>query len=342
MGVGIIDSRRPGDAAAPHAEFAQGRGLLRALRNTGITVFYQTPDLRVLWGQNVPQSWLDGRIYGKTDRDFLPDSVASWVSDRKLAVLETGVSDSLEFRDGDDQGRWYDMWIDADLSDDGALQGLVTTVVEVTERKHREQTLRTLLREVSHRSKNLLAIIQSIATQTGRYSTTIEGFLDRFRGRLHSLSFSQDLVTSSDWRGATLSELVGAQVMRFRGDEDCSVKFEGADVYLNPNAALHIGLALHELVVNSMSHGALARHDGSVHLRSELVNDGEVLILLWSERTVEVLAPNAIKRFGSVALERVVPLSLDGTATVEHVDGQLDYRLEIPSTNFEIEHLSKA
>ncbi|SFJ29620.1 Two-component sensor histidine kinase, contains HisKA and HATPase domains [Aquamicrobium aerolatum DSM 21857] len=338
MGVGIIDSTRPGDARSPHADIAQGRGLLRALRNTGITVFYQTPDLKVVWGQNIPENWLDGRIEGKVDRDFLPASVASWISDRKRAVLETGISDSVEFRDGEDQSRWYDMWIDADFSDEGVLQGVITTVVEITERKHREQTLRTLLREVSHRSKNLLAIIQSIATQTGRYSTTIEGFLDRFRGRLHSLSFSQDLVTSSDWRGATLSELVGTQVMRFRGDEDHSVRFEGADVYLNPNAALHIGLALHELVVNSMSHGALARHDGRVHLHSELAKDGDVLILLWSERTVGLLSP--IKRFGSVALERVVPLSLDGTATVEYVDGQLDYRLEIPSANFEIEQLS--
>ena len=53
---------------------------------------------------------------------------------------------------------------------DGAVQGVITTAVEMTEQKRREQTLRTLLREVSHRSKNLLAIIQSIATQTGRYS----------------------------------------------------------------------------------------------------------------------------------------------------------------------------
>ena len=100
----------------------------------------------------------------------------------------------------------------------GSVSGIVSTIVDVTSQKHREQTLRTLLREVSHRSKNLLAIIQSIATQTGRYSGSIDVFLTRFRGRIQSLASSQDLVTSSNWRGATLSELVAGQVSRYCED----------------------------------------------------------------------------------------------------------------------------
>ncbi|TIW04709.1 MAG: sensor histidine kinase, partial [Mesorhizobium sp.] len=64
--------------------------------------------------------------------------------------------------------RWFQLWVDADRGDAGEVLGVVTTMVETTEQKRREQTLKALLREVSHRSKNLLAIIQSIATQTGR------------------------------------------------------------------------------------------------------------------------------------------------------------------------------
>src|SRR5690606_18156115 len=144
---------------------------------------------------------------------------------------------------------------------------------------------------------------------TGRYSTSIETFLDRFRGRLQSLASSQDLVTSSNWRGAMLSELIEGQVSRFRGEADDGVRFKGVDVYLNPNAALHIGLALHELVVNSMSHGALSRPHGQVLLTSNLdggMNDVPILVLTWSERT-NAVNMNDDKRFGSVALERVVP-----------------------------------
>lgn len=314
-----------------------GRGLLRALRNTGIIVFYQTPDLKVLWAQNIPSSWAGGAITGKTDSEFLPASTVERIIERKRAVLDSGTTETLEFRENADAGsRWYDMWIDADHNDDG-VAGIVTTVVDISERKHREQTLRRLLREVSHRSKNLLAIIQSIATQTGRYSNSIDAFLARFSGRLQSLASSQDLVTSSNWRGAMLSQLVEGQLERFRDANDQGVVFEGVDVHFDPNAALHIGLALHELVVNSMSYGALSRATGQARLTSVLTNgSGEipVLVLTWSEMTGAAKLDGK-KRFGSVTLERVVPTSVDGTADFRIDRGRLEYRLEVPASNFE-------
>src|SRR5690606_36350145 len=112
----------------------------------------------------------------------------------------------------------------------------------------------------------------------------------------------------------------------------------GEDVYLNPNAALHIGLALHELVVNSMSHGALAHPHGHVSLTSRInrKEDGILppLVLTWSERTDARQFPEA-KRFGSVALERVVPHSLEGKATFDVGEDRLVFRLEVPAGNFE-------
>ena len=316
------------------------RGLLRALRNTGIIVIYQTPDMRVLWGQNVPVEWSDGDIFGKTDHEFLSGPMAGRIAEIKLEILSTGVPEKLEFHEGvEGGGRWYDMWIDADRSDEDEIVGVVTTMVEVTERKRREQTLRTLLREVSHRSKNLLAIIQSIATHTGRHASGIDSFIDRFRGRLHSLASSQDLVTSSNWRGAMLSELVEGQIARYREDDEEGISFEGVNVHLNPNAALHIGLALHELVVNSISHGALSQPGGRVRLTATFDGDakddaGSGLVLTWSEAAGAAGLPER-KDFASVALERVVPMSLDGKARFEVSEERLDYRLEIPPANFE-------
>ncbi|TKT75303.1 PAS domain-containing sensor histidine kinase [Aquamicrobium sp. LC103] len=316
-----------------------GRSLVRALRNTGIIVIYQNVDLDVTWAQNVPLAWSSGDLRGQTDREFMPENVAERIIELKKAVLSSGMPQKFEFRDGmEDGGRWFDMWIDADHDEDGATFGIVSTIVETTEQKHREQTLRTLLREVSHRSKNLLAIILSIATQTGRYSGSIEVFLKRFRGRIQSLASSQDLVTSSNWRGATLSELIEGQVSRYCEDPGYSVRFEGVDPYLNPNAALHIGLALHELVVNSMSHGALSRPDGHVSLKSTLTTaegGSRSLVLEWDERTEFKQAPEE-RRFGSVALERVVPVSLDGRAELSFNAHALKYVLEVPSESFEI------
>lgn len=313
----------------PPAEI--GLAVIRALGHAGIIVFHQGDDLRVSWARNVPPGWSGGDIIGRTDHEFLP-AAAEKLVERKRLVLASGVSETMEFRDGSgDAARWYDVWIDADPGADGEIGGVVTTMVEVTERKRREQTLRTLLREVSHRSKNLLAIIQSIATQTGRHAATVEAFLNRFRGRLQSLASSQDLVTSSNWRGAMLSELVEGQLARYRADGDEGVVFNGDDVHLDPNAAMHIGLALHELVVNSMSHGALSRPGGRAEVVSR-VDDGGGLVLQWLEDT-EADGLGGPKRFGSAALERVVPRSLDGSAALSVENGRLVYRLEIPARN---------
>lgn len=334
----------------PETSVELGRSLLRALNNTGISVLYQDPQLRVLWAQNVPPSWSTGDLFGATDDQFLPETEAERVIGAKKAVLESGHPQSLEIHVPAEGGtKWFNIWIDADRNESGVagivtVGGVVTTAVDITEQKRREQTLRTLLREVSHRSKNLLAIIQSIATQTGRYSGTIEGFLTRFRGRLQSLASSQDLVTSSNWRGADLHELVSSQVGRYAADPDQSVRLEGVNPFLNPNAALHIGLALHELAVNSVSYGALSRPEGRVSLTAHLVRRDtdksplRALELVWAE-TIPAGETSGTrnKRFGSVALERVVPASLGGTATLDVGPSQLEYRLLVPEGSYEID-----
>jgi two-component sensor histidine kinase len=318
-----------------------GRNLLRALRNTGISVLYQDRQLRIVWAQNVPAVWARTDLHGLTDGDFLPEQEALRLSAAKHEVLASGKMQSLEIRIPDDEGaRWFEVWIDADRGHNGAIVGVLTTTVETTEQKRREQTLRALLREVSHRSKNLLAIIQSVATQTGRYSETLDGFLTRFRGRIQSLASSQDLVTTSNWRGADLRDLVTSQVGRYCADPPRNIRLEGANPYLNPNAALHIGLALHELAVNSVSFGALSSPDGYVTISANLATPDEApdtLELTWTEKISPQSEVLKNKRFGSVALERVVPASLNGKGKLTAEGGTLEYRLIVPKANFEID-----
>lgn len=319
-------------------------GLPRALSNTAVSVLYQYPDLSVAWAQNVPPSWSSGSIAGASDSDFLPPDVATTVIAAKQAVLSGAAPDRLDIcipgAPGQSEDQWFELWIDADPAPNGQVRGLVTTVIETTEQKRREQTLRVLLREVSHRSRNLLAIIQSIATQTGRHSSTIEEFLARFHGRLQSLASSQDLVTSSNWRGADLGELVAEQVSRYRATPQNAVRLTGEKPWLNPNAALHVGLALHELVANSVSYGALSKPGGKVSLQTHLEPDTaghQSLLLTWHEKIGAAGSEPELreKRFGSIALERVVPTSLNGSASLTIENGALDYRLLIPFGNFE-------
>lgn len=314
---------------------------MRVLRNAGVSVICQDTDLRIAWANNVPAIWHDGNVVGLTDADLFPAPVAERVRRAKELVLAGSAPEHLEIAvPADDGARWFSLWIDADRGGDDGICAILTTAVEITDQKRREETLRTLLREVSHRSKNLLAVIQSIATQTGRYSLSIDGFLTRFRGRIQSLASSQDLVTSSNWRGAHLHELVVGQVSRYSLTPQSSLRFEGDRPWLNPNAALHVGLALHELAVNSVSYGALSRPGGVVTVSSHIRTDAagkESLVLSWAEDIVAADVDQREKRFGSVALERVVPASLNGTATLDIAPDRLDYTLTIPFGNFEVE-----
>jgi two-component sensor histidine kinase len=114
------------------------------------------------------------------------------------------------------------------------------------------------------------------------------------------------------------------------------MRFEGVNPFLNPNAALHIGLALHELAVNSVSYGALSQPDGFVEVDAALGGDEQpALFLVWREAIPQDSRRQNSKRFGSVALERVVPTSLNGDASLDISDGRLEYRLTVPSGNFE-------
>lgn len=315
-----------------------GRALLHALHNAGISVLYQDREMKTVWARNMRAPWAADTA---DSNGILPPAQAERIGAAKRNVIASGNAERLELSvPADDGVRWFQVWIDADHGDGGDVQGVVTTMVETTEQKRREQTLKTLLREVSHRSKNLLAIIQSIATQTGRYSETLGDFLTRFRGRLQSLASSQDLVTSSNWRGAALRELVSGQVGRYGADPARSLRFQGENPYLNPNAALHIGLAMHELAVNSVSYGALSRPDGFVEVTASLTPGSAArpaLSLTWTEAVGANDNQRNEKRFGSVALERVVPTSLNGTATLEISGGRLEYRLVVPHGNFETE-----
>jgi len=314
--------------------------LLKALSNTGILVAYFDPELRVVWAENVPTIWSSAPIDGRLLSEFLSESVADDLLSAKQTMAATGVSQKLEISlPADDGANWFSVWIDTDRNPNGEMIGVMMTAADITDQKRREQTLRTLLREVAHRSKNLLAIIQSVATQTGRNSDTVDGFLSRFRGRLQSLASTQDLVTSSNWRGAGLQELILSQVARYTADPDHSIRLEGDKPYLNPNAALHIGLALHELAVNSVSYGALARPDGYVTVAARKMDGGPAptLSLTWTELIGISDQKLGQKRFGSVALERVVPAALNGSSTFDLSSSRLVYSLLVPSGNFEME-----
>lgn len=334
---------------APHSlqrpelrgEAARLRSLLRAVRNSSVCVLYQTPTLLYAWGENIPALWQDSWKVGGTDLSFLPDHAAGRLEVAKKQVLDDGTPRTVELAVNEGrETRWFEFYIDCDREENDKILGIVTTVLEVSELKRREQVLTTLLREVSHRSKNLLSIIQSIALQTAKFTGSVDEFLLKFRGRIQSLSHSQDLVTDSNWRGALFRDLVRSQLERYADIGDARLTVTGDNPYLFPGPALHLGLALHELVVNATSHGGLSHHEGTVTISAK-INQAETgvesLEFVWIETDIGTEEePNQTNpRFGSAVLQRIVPASVNGTAHYQRDASGVTYRLTLSDDQFD-------
>ncbi|VEJ45929.1 sensor histidine kinase [Bartonella vinsonii] len=316
--------------------------LMQAIRGADIFVLYQTTNLVYLWAENLPQHLHNKWRVGCRDSDFFSLDLADNMETIKLQVLATGKMQTIEarFEDMAKQAMWYKFSIDCHYNDHGDIIGIITTGVDISGLRRREQVLKILLREVSHRSKNLLAIIQSIASQTARYTESLQVFLRKFQGRLHSLSHSQDLITDSDWRGAQFRELVQTQALGYLMKETERFSLEGIDPYLFPNAALHIGLAFHELIVNSLSFGALSQEKGSICVGCELhtkINGKMQLLITWNERfEAQTLLDNKKQGcFGSTVLEKIVPVSVNGSASLKLTETGIVYCLCVPDTYFD-------
>ena len=328
---GPVLMRRSKDVPAISAE-----RILSGLRGTNVTVAYQDADLVYAWIANPPAGF--EAIAGKRDAEILPARPAAMLTEAKRVCLETGQGAHLIVDIDDDTQRWFDVWLEADLVDrrdaDPRIAGVIVVATDVTERVVREERLRVLLREVSHRARNLLAIVQSIASQTVRAASEPRRFLERFNERLQSLAHTLDLVTLREWEGATLHQLVSRQTKPFLPDGG-SIEIGGVDPVLTPSAALHLGLALQELASNAVSHGAWRDRRGHVSARTSRQPDTRDLLFEWSEKGDGRGAPSPSGSFGSRTLMSVVPTALGGEASMVSQGEGFSYRLRIPPANFD-------
>jgi two-component sensor histidine kinase len=305
-----------------------------ALIDLGASITIQDAGLNYLYVANLPEAWALDSILDPTDQNLFGDEIALRLIALKQGMTESGKKGHIEVVVGSDQ--IFEFRVQAVAFQSNELN-FVTTIIDRSEERHRERLLRALLREVSHRSKNLLAIIQSIALQTARYSGSLDLFLNKFRGRLYSLSQSQDLITDSSWRGAYFFDLVQQQTEKYLPENTHLVKVTGDNILLTPNASLHMGLALHELIVNAVSHGALLRSGRAIEVTCTKVHiDGhDHLKMNWNEalgvRTDASQTEDGLKaHFGSTVLERVVPASVNGKAQYVISPDKIRYELTFP------------
>ena len=195
---------------------------------------------------------------------------------------------------------------------------MIGTNLDITRRKEQEGNIQFLLREVSHRSKNLLAIIQAMATQTGRSSRNYDEFQSRFSQRLQGMSASHDLLVSQNWQGADLAALVRAQLRPFAEESSGRIELAGPLLVLTPVAAQSIGMALHELATNATKYGALSAPQGKVAVSWQVLPDtpGAKFQMTWRERGGPAVEPPGRNGFGHMVFDRMVKQALNASIAV--------------------------
>jgi PAS domain S-box-containing protein len=202
---------------------------------------------------------------------------------------------------------------------DGSIDFFVTVVQDISARKAREAQVQLLMREVTHRAKNMLCLVQAIARQTATREP--EDFVERFAERVRSLAANQDLLVRNEWQGVDVEDLVRAQLAHFADLVGSRITVHGSPVRLNAAAAQAIGLALHELATNAGKYGALSVNAGRVDVGWRL--DGDIFAMSWTESKGPPVSQPKRQGFGSTVIDSMAKRTLDGEVQLDYAPSGL-------------------
>jgi two-component system, chemotaxis family, CheB/CheR fusion protein len=180
---------------------------------------------------------------------------------------------------------------------------------DVTGRRAAEQRQRLMVRELAHRIRNILAVIQAIARYSLRSDQPKERLLEAFEGRLATLATAHSLLVDSNWQGADLAKLAHRQLDALAGDNPDRLRIEGEPIALPPDLATPFGLVLHELATNAAKYGALSTPTGKVSVTWDVVprNNQRSLRFVWRETGGPTAAEPTAGGFGSTLIETAIP-----------------------------------
>jgi PAS domain S-box-containing protein len=226
-------------------------------------------------------------------------------------------------RHPDGEYRWHQTRakpIERETASAGDWVGTMTDIHDLRGLKDRQGML---MAELQHRTRNLLAVVQSIARKTIRSSTSLEVFGIEFEDRLRALSRVQSLLARVDDHVLDLHALVSAelaahQLQDMKADK---IVIAGPAILLPAMSAQAMGLALHELATNAVKYGALAQPTGQLTIEWGVEYHGSVptVALDWRESGVAMPQPVAAHRkgYGSELIERALPYQLQAKTKLE-------------------------
>lgn len=202
----------------------------------------------------------------------------------------------------------------------GRIIGASTIVRDITEQKRAEERQELLLREMSHRVKNLFALSSAIVSLSGRSSGSVEELVRSVQDRLSALARGHDLTLADrqerSAKPTTLHTLIRTIIAPFEASAGDNVSIAGPDVPVAGNVVTGLALVFHELATNAAKYGALSDFDGRVEIVTA-INDAE-LSLYWTERRgPPVSGPPGASGFGTWLADSTLKSQLHGTLTRE-------------------------
>ena len=245
---------------------------------------------------------LSGALIGRDHYEVFPEIPEAWRQAHRRCLegsVEVTEADRFERTDGSVQ--WLKREVRPWRDNHGSIGGLVIAWEDVSAAREARERQRLMTRELVHRTKNLIAVIQSIAMGTFPVG---DPRVSAFRGRLHALADAQLFLTEADWGESLMDEVVRRELAPLRG----RISISGPRVLLRPNAVQGFMLVLHELATNAARHGALAAPEGRIHITWSVEGSASepLLWFQWQERGGAPVKPPGQKGFGSVLLEHAL------------------------------------
>jgi PAS domain S-box-containing protein len=287
----------------------------------------------------VSQSWLDQTGYSREELRRIKDWTVRAYGDRWRQALEQirqmipteaaaqRTERTIRTKDGRDR-----IWrfVTSALGPQSDGRRLFICVAEdLTELKAHEEQVHLLMREASHRAKNMLSLVQAMARQTAAGAP--EDFVGRFTERIQALAANQNLLVRNEWRGVDVEDLVRAQLAHFADLVGSRIAMHGPKLRLNATAAQAIGLALHELATNAGKYGSLSTNWGRIDVAWG--TDGDTLTMSWTERDGPPVSPPERRGFGSTVIASMAKATVGGEVQLDYAPSGLVWRLTCPAAN---------
>lgn len=238
--------------------------------------------------------------------------------------------DTFPLRRADGQWRWFLSRAKAIRNDAGAIVFWFGTNTDVTAMRDAEERIELLLQEVNHRSKNMLAIVQSLAR---RADAARPDFFERLEQRISGLAANQDVLVRRAWSNIPVMEMIEAQ-LRSLGDSQPQVHCDGPPVMLSSAAAETLAMALHEMGTNALKYGALSQPEGRVGIAWDIGEDtapgDRRFRITWQEQGGPPVSPPERQGFGTRIIIDVPRAKLNAIVEVDYAPQGFRWQLTCP------------